>query len=272
VTPAVPDPVLAQIAKDMGERGWHARRRPGPPPTQFQVLGERASGTNLVRTLIAGAWTIEQTEALGWKHGFPSMIAIPKALLVICVVRDPITWATSLFTRPWHSSARLQALGFSEFLRAPWQTVVDRPRQFQDIPGKMAVRGRILQADRHPITGRPFANLFALRTAKAHALLGMAHRGCHVAFVKLEPVQADPRRFVESFGRTFGLSPSARGYRPVARRLGNRFKPAVQDRPPPPNPWPRSDIDFALLALDKDTEAVLGYDLDAIARQYAAQS
>jgi len=239
--------------------GWHIHRQAEAPPTQFQVLGERASGTNLVRKLVEKAWRIDHTDALGWKHAVPHMVAIPPAMLVIVVQRNALSWARSLYSRPWHSSVAMQRLSFPEFIRAEWQGVVDRPSQFAALSPELQAKGAILQYDRHPITGMPFETIFAMRNLKAQTWLGLENRGCNLVFVRLEEVQRDAEPFVMALGAAFGLAPTERGYRPVTRRLGNRYRPTVQNRPAPPAEWSAEDRAFALSQLDPALEAAWGY-------------
>ena len=70
-------------SQSFAQSGVAVRLLRGPAPTRFQVLGERSSGTNLVKRLIMMNSDLEETELLGWKHGFPSMAAIPSDLLVV---------------------------------------------------------------------------------------------------------------------------------------------------------------------------------------------
>jgi hypothetical protein len=247
------------MSQNMAQSGWHFHRQGSVPPTQFQVLGERACGTNMVRKLIDKAWRIDRTEGLGWKHAFPTMVAIPERLLVICVQRHVFSWSTSLYKRPWHADASMQALSFSEFIRHPWNGVVDRTSDFEMVHPEIEADGQPLQFDRHPITGEVFGNIYALRTAKSQALLGMRNRNCDVAYVQLEAVQRDAQAFIMALGAAFDLKETERGFRPITRRMGNRFRPTVRGREPAPEVWSAEDTAFALSQIDAETEAEWGY-------------
>ena len=48
--------------------------------------------------------------------------------MLVLVVRRAEDWVRSLFARPWHTTPAMQMLEASDFLRAPWETVVDHPR------------------------------------------------------------------------------------------------------------------------------------------------
>ncbi|EPX80392.1 hypothetical protein [Salipiger mucosus] len=243
------------IGQAFADTGWHLAPT-GAPITRYQVFGERCSGTNFVKRLIGRNTALTPIEDLGWKHGFPHMTAIPEDCLVVCVVRHAGDWARSVHAKPWHCPPAMQRLPFPEFIRAEWATVADRPRYFPQV-AQLGGKRQPLQHDRHPITGRPFPNLFALRRAKLEALLGFGARGCAVLLCRLEAVQAAPEDFLRDLRGTLSL-PAAE-YRPVVKRLGSRFAPAVEDRPPTPDSLSPEDLAFMRAQLVPDLEAALGY-------------
>jgi hypothetical protein len=245
------------FAQDLSETGWHIAPT-GTRPTRYQVFGERSSGTNFVKRLLGRNSPLRPMEDLGWKHGFPHMTVIPPHVVVICVVRDARDWALSMHAKPWHCPPAMQALPFSEFIRAEWATIADRKRYFPQVAA-LGGEGAPLQHDRHPLTGRPFANLFALRTAKLHGFLSFKARGCSLVFTRLEDVQAAPEAFLSSVHDSFGLAAAEEPYRPVMKRLGSKFLPAVETRPETPKAMSAADLNFMLQYIDIDTENSLGY-------------
>lgn len=228
------------------------------PPTRFQVLGERSSGTNFVKRLLGRNTVMQPTEALGWKHGFPQMLAIPADFAVICVVRNPEDWALSMHAKPWHTPPVMQALGFSDFIRAPWNTIIDRPRYFEGSVERGIV-GQPLQADRDPTTGAALTSLFALRQAKLTGLFSYLNRGCTCVLMRLETVQTDPEDMVNRLQSALFLPPSDTPFRPVTKRLGSKFKPAIAGRPETPDHLNDGDRAFMANELSKITESQLGY-------------
>lgn len=247
------------LRSDMAKQGWHIHRVSDVKPTCFQVLGERGSGTNLVRKSITKTFRMMRTEALGWKHGMPHMIAIPQDMLVVISVRNAFDWAASLYKRPWHGDPVMQTLSFSDFLRAEWAGIVDRTSDFEGVHPELHVDQQPLQLDRHPITGKAYENIFEMRNVKAEGMIGMMNRGCNLAFVQMEKFIDNPLGFLEAVDKHFALAGTERGYRPITRKMGNRFRPTVKNRPAPPAPWPANDRDFALSQLDPEIEAALGY-------------
>jgi hypothetical protein len=248
-----------KLTADMAEFGCAIRQIDGPSPTMFQVIGERACGTNVVRKTIEKNTKLFRTEGLGWKHGFPTMVAIPNELIAICVFRNAVSWALSMHKRPWHLEPELQKLSFSDFLRCEWRTIVDRPTDFEQLHPEIKAEGQPLQFDRHPITGQRFQNLFELRRLKTAALMGIGNRGCSFAWVQLETLQSAPEAFMEYFRQALDVPAKRDFFRPVTRQLGSRFKASVRTRPETPSQMSADDLAFLKANLDLEAESQLGY-------------
>lgn len=226
-------------------------------PLRFQVLGERSSGTNFVKRLIGRNSDLRPTEALGWKHGFAQMTAIPADLAVICVVREPRSWVLSMHSKPWHTPGDMQALEFSDFIRAPWNTIIDRPRYFG--PAEQNAQGMALQQDRDPLTGATFANIFALRQAKLRYLTSVLNRNCTCVMLRVEQAQSAPQQTLDMILNALGRPTGTEGFKPVIKHLGAKFKPAIANRPATPETISPDDLAFMSAQLDTDQEAALGY-------------
>ncbi len=250
------------FAQSMRDTGLCIRTVTDTPPDMFQVMGERASATNFIRKTIQKNTDLFRTEGLGWKHGFPTMVAIPQNLLVVCAVRNAVDWALSMYTRPWHAHPDMQALGFSDFIRAPWNSIVDRQDDFEQMHAEVRTQGVALQLDRDPITGAMFPSLFALRRAKLNSLMGFWARGASVAFVRAEAVQADPEGMIDALRAGLALPPARKPFNPVKRRMGNRFMLSVPERAPTPEQMSSDDMAFLRATLDLEQEAALGYHYD----------
>lgn len=249
--PVLPPPEFA-------ETGLCVTRTGDAPPRRFQVLGERSSGTNLVKRLLGRNSDMTPCEDLGWKHGFVQCLAVPADLAVICVLRHAEAWALSMYAKPWHTTPAMQRLPFAEFIRAPWDTVIDRPRYFGGRDAVAGTEGQPLQQDRDPVTGARFANLFALRRAKLAHLLSWQSRGATCVLIRAEIVQDDPRRATEALLRGLGHAPRP-AFRPVQKRLGSKFAAAVEARPPAPAGMSEADRGFLREQVDASVEAALGY-------------
>lgn len=220
-------------------------------------MGERSSGTNFTTLLLSMNTPLTHTDLLGWKHGTPHAMLIPSDLVVVVSVRRADDWARSMFVKPWHTTAAMQDLEFSDFLRAPWDTVTDR-----HFKGKVPEfqRAQPLQLDRDPMTGACYKNLFALRQGKLRAHLSYLNRDCHVCLVRIESVLENPEGFVVAFREAFGLPPLTEEFRPVKKQLGAAFLPAnVQQDRPRPDRLSREDMAFLREQSDLALEAALGY-------------
>ncbi|MEP5632151.1 MAG: hypothetical protein ABJP79_09740 [Tateyamaria sp.] len=238
--------------------GLHTQHNTDTPITRYQVLGERSSGTNFVKRLIGRNSPLKPTEALGWKHSAPHMLAIPHDMAVICAVRRADTWAQSMFQKPWHTTPAMQALSFSDFIRAEWDTIIDRPRYFEGLVMDGS-QGSPLQADRDPLTGARYENLFALRRAKLNAHLSMLGRNCTCIVVRTEDAQSAPEATLDAILTGLGHPARSVPFRPVVKRLGSKFKAAVPNRPEAPADWSPEDHAFLRAQTDKAQEDNLGY-------------
>ena len=198
------------------------------------------------------------TEALGWKHGPPMAMAIPPDLAVICVVRRAEEWALSMHAKPWHTVPEMQLMTFSQFIRAPWDTIIDRPRYFEGAERQNIV-GQPLQADRNPESGARYENIFALRRAKLAGLTTYLTRHATWVLLRMENVQANPEAMTDRVIAGLGLPQRTAPFRGVAKRLGSRFKPAVAERPSTPAGMSARDREFMLAELDLRQESALGY-------------
>lgn len=178
------------------------------PVRDFQVFGERCSGTNFLEHLIVNNFRERCVYHYGWKHGIPMMPAIWPHSLILVIVREPVEWLLSLHRTPYEAYLPLIGCSFSEFIRQEWEAE-SRPGiqgwekwgMRQD--GKL--KGEIFQLDRHPLFGRRFVNALEMRTVKAQAMLGFRHRAGNLAILRFEDLLTDPALFLTSLGKCFQL-------------------------------------------------------------------
>lgn len=251
----------ALLPDDFARTGLSLSLRTGVPVTRFQVLGERSSGTNFAKRVLGRNTPLTPSEDLGWKHGFAQMTAVPPDMLVVCMLRNAADWVRSMHAKPWHCSAAMQALPLSGFIRAEWDTLVDRDRYFPEA-ARLGLTGQPLQQDRDPLTGARFADIFALRRAKLAALTGFAARDCNLAILRMEELTAAPEATVDAILAGCGLPPREGPFRGIAKRLGSRFRAAIPDRPATPEALSPADLDYLRSRVDPAQEAALGYRYD----------
>ena len=243
---------------DFQKTGMLTRIQPDAEITRYQVLGERSSGTNYAKRLLGRNTALQPTEYLGWKHGFPHALAIPRDLLVVGTVRAADKWALSMHAKPWHTTGELQSLPFSEFIRAPWDTRIDRPRYFEHSEKNKTV-GQVLQLDRHPLTGQKFADLFELRRAKLAGLLSYLDRDCSFVLLRMEDMIQRPQDCLDVIVQAIGQTRKSVEFRPVLKRLGSKFKAAIPNRPATPKEIPEEDFTYLKEQVNPAQEMALGY-------------
>lgn len=231
-------------------------------PSRFQVLGERSSGTNYVSTLIKRNLPLTKSEELGWKHGFLHAPALSPALLVVGVVRNPISWVLSMYAKPWHTSASMQSMPFSEFIRSKWDSRLDRADYFGLEPTDPRL-GQPLWPDRNPLTGEMFEDVFALRSAKVSGLFAMTQVAPNMVITRFEDVLGHEETWLAGLLKACHLDPTGE-FRGINRRLGSRFKAKVSERPQIPKQISDEDRRFMLDRLDLEQESRLGYEFPAV--------
>lgn len=222
---------------------------------EFQVLGERCSGTNFVARLLAANFPMEPGKGTAWKHGFPNFEAAPDRVVFVVVFREAFGWISSMYGKPWHTIDAMRALSFSDFIRNPWITYVDNPTFFGLAPDTV---GKPLNLDLHPVTGKPFENILAMRQNKMEALLSLPMRGAKTVFVTHSEVSQDPTRLFAELSDITGLKPKKTvnipkghfGYRWSERKVSNDPNVLISE----------DDRRFILNNLDPALEKKAGFD------------
>ncbi len=227
----------------------------------FQVFGERRTGTNYVAQLIDDNLAVDQTTKYGWKHGYPTMPCIARSALLVIVVRDPLSWLSSLHNRPFAKSH--EGLAFGEFLRTQWYDQY-RAKDFghsrwgyQGMPKDRLVAN---QLDRHPITGKRFENPLEMRSVKNACFLGLLERECNAVLVDYEMAKNTPADMLTIISERYDIA--AKGKIDVPGHVGAKGRPGqrVSDVG-----ISNEDMAFIRAHLDVEQETRLGFweDLNA---------
>jgi len=120
----------------------------------FQILGERCSGTNYLEKLMLKNFKIESTNKYGHKHFFGiSDYKNSDETLFIGIIRNPHTWANSLYKNPWHISSNLNEI--EPFLNNEFVSLNEK--------------GEII--DKNIYTGEIYKNIFESRHIKLKFLI-----------------------------------------------------------------------------------------------------
>lgn len=253
------DTSCRDVSHTCGEKEVIALNRTSPrtPLKYFQVFGERRSGTNFVSQVISRNTLLEATSRFGWKHGIPMYPVFPESCLFVVVVRDPFEWLKAIYRAPFHATASLWELSFSEFIRAEWETVYTPVQSGWEVHGyNLDFRlgpNEVLQLDRHPTEGRRFHNVIEMRNVKLSAHLSFLNRDLNCSIVQYEEVQNNVRYFLTDLSVKFNVA------------LHESTDP-VHDRVGPKTPRPtveaaisRKDRDFILRCLNRSQEEQCGY-------------
>lgn len=235
------------------------------PVTRFTVIGERASGTNVIDSLVATCFSLERdNRCFPWKHGFPSAPGYHADTLFIIAVRNAHSWIKSLYRRPHHATQDILALDFPSFIRSEWKS-----NYYEKLSTGGVARGEYrrafaacsrspLEFDRHPIEGRNFRSPIELRTIKLEAHCSMLRRAKNVCIVRLEDVQADPNNVATTISKIYGLK-QMRQFALPEKQLGH-FHDEDEKRKLASESISIEDADFIQANLNLDLEARLGYE------------
>ncbi len=243
--------------------------------SNFVLLGERCSGTNIIEAAVQLNASCSASQAAGFKH-FPNLPDAETAsrlrdLPVIVVVRHPVEWAKAMYAHPWHAAPHLLSVNFSEFLRAEWYSVWNE-QAF--VPPDDPRYGKEMMSDRDPFTGQRYENLLRMRSGKMKLFLELASAAKTRVVVRLEDYAKNPTEVISRVCDAIGGSKRGSiqipdGYkgrlswkRRVASALGLR---ALVDKVRPPQrmrPKPtvdKVDEEFIWSQLDMGAERLFGY-------------
>ena len=193
---------------------------------RFTVFGQRCSGTNaLIKLIEANFPSLPFCEQSGFKHWLvPEDRELPDDLLVIVIAREVQSWLRSLHRNPWHVVAEMRDLSFSEFIRAEWRTVWDM--DFWGIDEKHPLFAKPIVEERCPVSGNPFKNAVAMRTAKLRNWLALEQRCRKLVTLTQHELAANAEGVVSRIARSSGHEACAH-FVPVITYKGQGAKPYV---------------------------------------------
>lgn len=234
------------------------RITPLAPITHFQVLGERCSGTNYLHKLIINNLNVLPTNEYGWKHGFPAFIGARPTSLAVVVVRNAIDWVLSMYRKPWHTSNDMRILEFSEFIKFPWSTIIDKAEYF-GMRSDDARIGQRLQYDMHPLSGQMPSNIVELRNLKLTSHLGILNRGINVVLVRHEDIVRRPALFLREISECYSIALLENEIKIPSGKYGWRWPEREKLIGQTPKKMTKKDRDFILNRLNLSQELSLGY-------------
>ena len=234
------------------------------PIKKFFVIGERCSGTTYMKTLILNNFEISAFP-IGHKH-FPPWYELSREnylgnsqyytfentedFLFVVIFRNAYDWVRSFNRTPWHAHASFENIPLSEFIRKPWIISENRDAYLE----KQYQLNRFVDLD--PLTGKVFANVFALRTAKIKTMLQIADRAPNVYYINYEIVRDHPQKVLGEISKLFPVKAKP-VYTPVSKykKTNQEYKPKVY------TPLTIEDLSYINSKLDKNLEKSIGYKL-----------
>ncbi len=234
------------------------RRSTAPLGPRFQVIGERNSGTNYVEALIASNLSIKPCSDYGWKHGFPTMPASSDNVFIVAVSRDAFSWVKSMYVRPYHATPELAALDFPSFIRAEWDTILDKHYSFKLASVDERI-GAPLQLDRHPIEGRKLSNIMELRSLKLRSHLSLVNRDVKFRHFRLADILEDPTELIETLAGHNGQKPPSNIQIPQKHFSWHMEGIGKPEKRRQAATFTDADRTFLLESIDLATEQAAGY-------------
>lgn len=251
---------------DALEYGIAAKHAGTIPIKKLVIFGERCSGTNYVDMLIARNFQLRSDRKFSHKH-FPPWFELPieyysgtpahytfdntDDYLFVIVFRNAYDWVRSLQQLPHHASAQLFKMPFSKFIRAPWEL---------NPADKTVIRMRAYHPlmDLSPIDGKPFENVFKMRTKKIENMLMIQDRAKNVYYIRYEIIRDHPQEVIREIQEEFGIQAIAK-YIPISNYLGWKHKGQFHQVPYPP--LSLEDLDYINSQLSEEIENQIGYTL-----------
>lgn len=134
--------------------------------SQFQVYGERCSGTNyIIRLLERNLKSAKFTEIFGFKHWFvDDSLTLPDTVLGVVVSRNSYDSLRSLHEKQWHTHPKLRGLSLGDFLQTEWHCIWDD--EFWGVDESDPRWETEMAHERNPETGERFSDVRAMLRAK----------------------------------------------------------------------------------------------------------
>jgi len=219
--------------------------------TEFAVFGERCSGTKYLRRLVELNFTCSDTPRVGAKHWFydkDHVIRVGTAsTLFLVIVRDPRTWLRSMWAQPYHVHSSLRGVTFDQFIQKEWRCNFD---ETSHTPPGHPNFGAEMMFERSPETGKRFANVVQMRSAKLRALLELRRIVDHFVVITYEELVSSPQTVVKFLETRFGLP-----------RRTERINLGKKHAPKPHEPLEERHVAHVKKYIDEEVEKIVGYAL-----------
>lgn len=231
--------------------------------TEFNTLGERCSGTSFVDALIRANFpSTKRRQRFAHKHFFPwfdlsdrnEQVMSPWRVdeerflegsennLFVLVVRNCEDWIRSFFLQPFYVPKQNRSRGLLHFINSKW--AIDLPVLATDYYKKVLPDGWTFSwpyalddhyYDFNVYAGRPFANIFELRSYKARNYLQIGSKAEHFVLLRYEDVREDPEGCVNYLSEYYGMAKRI-PFAPVLEYKGVKAMGPYEKKEYPPLP------------------------------------
>ncbi len=247
---------------------------------EFQVYGERNSGTNYLRKLMRENYQdilpLGGDRGFGWKHtdfgqpwcdyrNGPEEIYChsvrdykkdSKNVVFVVIYRNPITWLQSMHKHAHHAPL-LYGLSFSDYIRHPWTSYYGIPGQ-ESSPDKE----RRLSMVKPENLFEEYESVLDLRVQKNQIFESFKNRVDNVAYVNYEHLKDAPEEVLQTIADKYEFKIKGNFANITEDKFGfGKYKPKKYP------PISKVDLDHIIDVLDWDQETSIGYRFDTTAYQ-----
>ena len=206
-------------------------------PKNFTILGERSSGTEILKQFILDNFDIPYTQDFGSTHFFgfyDYKYIFTEETLFLCIVRDPVDWINAFYHNPQYIPIQNQSL--DNFLEKPFYSIW--PNEIKNEIKRESTIESIISEDRNIITHQPYENIFELRKVKTEYLTKTLPKLVkHHELIRYEDLLENPKLILENMQQTYGFAVKP-------------FTPPKQVQPNTPTPFSDETIQYIKSKLD----------------------
>lgn len=233
-------------------------------PQNFTILGERSSGTEILKQFILDNFDIPYTQDFGSTHFFgfyDYTLMFTEETLFLCIVRDPVDWLNAFYKKPQYVPLENQEL--SAFLSKPFYSLWTGTtgtncltRSTRTVSTNHNTNSSyfipdLIHEDLHIHTKRQYKTIFELRKVKTDYLTKEIPKIVkHTMLIRYEDLVENPALVLEKLQSQFKLT-----------RLDTQYKLFTDSVIVTSIIFDDETKDYILANLDSDQERLLGYDM-----------
>ena len=219
-------------------------------PKKFTILGERSSGTEILKQFILDNFDIPYTQEFGSTHFFgfyDYKLMFTDETLFLCIVRDPVDWINAFYHNPQYVPIQNQSL--DNFLEKPFYSIW--PNEIKNESERESTIESIISEDRNIITNKTYENIFELRKVKTEYLTETLPQLIKRHYlIRYEDLLENPKLILENMQSQFNQT-----------RIHNQYKLMTDSDTEPTPVFDDETKQYIWANLDSVQEQLLGYDV-----------